>query len=316
MRGQMTHLDTDVLAEFRAGADHRAARRQDRRAPGWLRSLHRPGRQARRGLGAARVGPGAAHARQRGPAARGRARRRGEPETGIIPNGPRPTARVNPVRMTGRRPPPGFRLAAWRVLVPPRAVVAAGRGRLRPEPRWSAARGARRPPPRRRAAPRAREQRRPGSASSAAVNGRARPRRRRRLGRVGAAGDVTGLPPPARRDQPDRLSVSGHPQAAGRNELTATPAGARTRRRVRAQTMRVRAGPWPAAPPWSWSRAPASRASRPPSSSRATGTGDTAWVAGPGCSAASRDVARHDNAAAGNLRALVSVHWSASQMRG
>ena len=45
-------------------------------------------------------------------------------------------------------------------------------------------------------------------------------------------------------------------------------------------------------------------------------TGDTAWVVGPDCSAASHRRARRDIAAVGNLRALVSVHWSASHMRG
>ncbi len=44
MRGQMAHLDSDVLAEFRAGSSPGAAAR-DRRAPGRLRPLHRPDRQ-------------------------------------------------------------------------------------------------------------------------------------------------------------------------------------------------------------------------------------------------------------------------------
>ena len=69
MRGQMTHLDTDVLAEFRAGLI--TGRR------GATIAAHLAGCDrctalddtARRGLGAARVGPGTPHARQRGPAA-------------------------------------------------------------------------------------------------------------------------------------------------------------------------------------------------------------------------------------------------------
>ena len=69
MRGQMTHLDTDVLAEFRAGlitgrrgvkiAAHLAGCDRCTALDDKLAGVSR----------AARVGPGAAHARQRGPAA-------------------------------------------------------------------------------------------------------------------------------------------------------------------------------------------------------------------------------------------------------
>ena len=47
-----------------------------------------------------------------------------------------------------------------------------------------------------------------------------------------------------------------------------------------------------------------------------TGQHDMAWVVAPSCSAASHDLLDTHHHALGNLRALVSVHWSASQMRG
>ena len=65
----MTHLDTDVLAEFRAGLiTGRRGVKITAHLAGCDRCTALDDR-ARRGLHAARFGPGAPHARQRGPAA-------------------------------------------------------------------------------------------------------------------------------------------------------------------------------------------------------------------------------------------------------
>ena len=79
-RGQMTHLDTDVLAEFRAGL---ITGRRGTRIAAHLAGCERCTALDEQLAGvsfAARLGPGAGHAGQRGPAARHGARGRGGPE--------------------------------------------------------------------------------------------------------------------------------------------------------------------------------------------------------------------------------------------
>ena len=69
MRGQMTHPDTDVLAEFRAGL---ITGRRGARITAHLGGCERCialGPAAGRGQFAARLGPGARPAGRRGPAA-------------------------------------------------------------------------------------------------------------------------------------------------------------------------------------------------------------------------------------------------------
>ena len=89
------HLDPDVLAEFRAGliTGRRGARIAAHLAG--LRPVCRPRRRARRGLRAARDGPGPGHARQPGPAPRRRARRGGG-KPGSFRTGRTGTARGKP----------------------------------------------------------------------------------------------------------------------------------------------------------------------------------------------------------------------------
>ena len=320
MRGQMTHLDTDVLAEFRAGliTGRRGARIAAHLAG--CESLHRSGRAAGRGPFAARLGPGAGHAGQRGPAARHGARGRGGPaeirHSGrryfrIGPNGPMVTAHANPPRPAdrpgGNR---GFRLLTLRVLAPAAAVVvlaAGGYGLSRvnlgsstgSSASTSAGSAAR------AAAPTAAASAKSGGSVNAPNAGPTKGAVSRPQG-ITAAGItvVTGHANLTHDDLAQQVRAR-----AGRTLVGAHHAG-RDQRRTRLRARADRPSPAGAGRERPFRGQPGHPGRRPHRRAR-HGLGSGAGLLGHTSSRA-----RYDLAAIGNLRALVSVHWKASQMRG
>ncbi len=123
----MTHPDSEVLAEFRAGLIDRAPWRPDIGAPGRLRALRRPVRPAGRDLSPARRRPGPRHARRPWPGgskAYSPPRRLKE----MMPNGPLVTAPADRAPSPRPRRRWDFRLVALRVLAPAAAVAVLAAG--------------------------------------------------------------------------------------------------------------------------------------------------------------------------------------------